>query len=40
MSIKIIDYDNSLTENDKSVLTRSINEFREFKEQVSITQKP
>ncbi|AQL36340.1 hypothetical protein [Pseudomonas syringae] len=33
-SIKIIDYDNSLTENDKSVLTHAINGFREFKEQI------
>lgn len=33
-SIKIIDYDNSLTENDTSVLTHAINGFREFKEQL------
>ncbi|WP_024675685.1 hypothetical protein ACTACG_14715 [Pseudomonas syringae] len=33
-SIKIIDYDNSLTENDKSVLTHAINGFREFKGQI------
>ncbi|AAY38952.1 hypothetical protein ABNM12_18120 [Pseudomonas syringae] len=33
-SIKIIDYDNSLTANDTSVLTHAINEFRELKEQI------
>lgn len=33
-SIKIIDYYNSLTENDTSVLTHAINGFREFKEQL------
>ncbi|KTB64501.1 hypothetical protein [Pseudomonas syringae] len=32
-SLKIIDYDNSLTENDKSVLTQAINDFRDFKSQ-------
>lgn len=33
-NIKIIDYDNNLTENDKEVLTKSINEFKEFKNQL------
>ena len=32
--MKIIDYNDSLTENDKTILTQSINEFRSLKTQV------